>query len=94
MPDDNTVTHYRIEHLYEAFERLEKQMREGFGELKRLLDERLESRDRTLLDHEKRIQDMERRLAQQMTINGILTGLGGSAMAAVLAFMLRQLLGS
>lgn len=94
MPDDNAVTHYRIEHLYEAFERLEKQMREGFGELKRLLDERLESRDRTLLDHEKRLQEMERRLAQQKTVNGILTALGGTTMTAVLAYMLRQLLGS
>ena len=91
MSDDDTVTNYRFEHLYEAFERLEQQMREGFSELKRLLDERLESRDRLLKEHDARIRDMERRLAQQATINSILTALGGTSMTAVIAYILRQL---
>jgi len=89
---DPTVTQYRIENLYDAFERLEKQMREGFADIKRILDERLESRDRFLQDHEKRIQALELRLARQQAINAILSTIGGISLAGVVSWILNRVL--
>lgn len=89
---DPTVTQYRIENLYDAFARLENQMRDGFAEIKRILDERLESRDRFLQDHEKRLQAIEVRLARQSAINAVLSTLGGLGAAGVISWLLNRIL--
>lgn len=58
-------------------------MKDGFADLRAVLDSRLESRDRQLEDHEKRIRTLEGRTDRQQVVNAVLAALGGAALAMV-----------
>lgn len=87
MSDDN-LTEYKFKQLFDGIAELRDAMKDGFDEIKRLLDTRLESRDATLADHEKRIQRQERKLERQAVINAILASFGGAGLTVAVGAVL------
>lgn len=83
--DPENLTDYRIKQLFAGLDRLETAMRDGFADLKRVLDERLQSRDDRLDDIEERLRNTESRLDRKEgrdAVIGWISAAIGSAMIA------------
>ena len=83
------LTEYQIKQLFDELHDLRTAMTKGFDELKTLLDTRLETRDRSLKDHETRLQALEKALVRQESMNRILTGIGTTALGAAVTILVR-----
>jgi len=88
MPDE-TLTEYKIQKLFEELHELRTAMTQGFDDLKKMLDVRLEQRDRTLKNHEDRLQALEKQHVRQDTMNRVLTLIGSTALAAAITVLVR-----
>lgn len=86
---DDKLTDYQINQLFKSLAELRTAMKDGFDEIKRLLDDRLDSRDKVLNDHEKRLQKLERTGSRQVLVNAILGLIGGSALTAIISTFVR-----
>lgn len=82
-PQHPSVQRYQINNLFEQMARMRQDMKEGFADLRGVLDSRLESRDRQLEDHESRIRVLEGRTDRQQVVNAVLAAVGGAALALV-----------
>lgn len=71
------LTQYKFRQLFDGLSRLETTMQDGFAEIKRLLDARLESRDKDIRDLDDRVTHLEQwraRIQGQLVIIGAAGG--------------------
>jgi len=59
QPQHPSVQRYQINNLFEEVARMRLDIKEGFGDMRVVLDSRLEARDRQLTEHEGRLRDLE-----------------------------------
>jgi len=59
QPQHPSVQRYQINNLFEQIARMRDDIKEGFADMRLMLDSRLESRDKQLSEHEGRIRDLE-----------------------------------
>lgn len=91
------LTEYKFQQLFQGLERLGAEMRDGFAEIKRLLDSRLESRDKDIKEIDDRVSNLENwrniREGRDQVLGRILLWVGGgffSALSGVFYLVLTQ----